>query len=199
MNEPSIDLPHFVSDDHFDNLYPKHIQALSRKHWTPVQVAARAAEFLAERPGSRILDIGSGNGKFCLTAAHHQPDSHFYGVEQRKDLIQLANKAKENIAVDNATFIHGNFTRMDLTGFDHFYFYNSFYENLVEDEFHIDENIEYSLSIYEYYTQYLLNVLDRKPVGTKLVTYHSYREIVPPGFYLVKSLYGSLLRCWIKE
>ena len=199
MSEPSVAIHPFISDDHFDNLYPRHIQRLSRKHWTPVQVAIKAAEFLAGQPGSRILDIGSGNGKFCLAAGYHQPYSHFYGVEQRRSLIQLADKAKRDIAMENVTFIHGNFTQLDLSSFDHFYFYNSFYENLVDDEFHIDESVDYSLNLYEYYTDCLLNALDKKPAGTKLVTFHSYREVVPPGYYLVKSLHGSLLRCWTKE
>ena len=199
MSESSVAIHPFISDDHFDNLYPKHIQRLSGKHWTPIEVAIEAAEFLAEQPGSRILDIGSGNGKFCLAAGYHKPCSNFYGVEQRKNLIQLADKARIDLAVKNVTFLHGNFTQLDLNSFDHFYFYNSFYENLVDEEFHIDENINYSLNLYEYYTDYLLNALNEKPAGTKLVTYHSYREIVPPGFYLVKSLHSSFLRCWIKE
>lgn len=199
MSETLLDTHPFLSDQHFDNLYPKSIQQLSRKHWTPIQVAFLAAEFLGEQPGSRILDIGSGIGKFCLTAGHYQPDSHFYGVEQRKELIQLAEKAKRTITVENVTFLHGNFTQLDLNQFDHFYFYNSFYENLVEDEFHIDESIEYSLSLYEYYTHYLFKTLEGKPAGTKLVTFHSFREVVPPGYRLATSLHDNLLRCWIKE
>lgn len=199
MSEFSVTIHPVISDEHFDNLYPEYIQRLSRKHWTPVQVAILAAEFLAEQPGSRILDIGSGNGKFCLAAGRHRPDSHFYGIEQRENLTHLANKAKRDIAIENVTFIHGNFTKLDLNRFDHFYFYNSFYENLVDEEFHIDESIDYSLNLYQYYTDYLLNALEKKPAGTKLVTFHSYREVVPPGYCLVKNLRGSLLRCWIKE
>jgi SAM-dependent methyltransferase len=199
MSESSMAIHPFISDDHFDNLYPKHIQMLSGKHWTPVRIATLAAEFLAGQHGYRILDIGSGNGKFCLAAAQYKPYSHFYGVEQRQTLIDLADRAKKDIGIENVTFIHGNFTKLDLSSFDHFYFYNSFYENLVDEEFHIDESVDYSLSLYEYYTDYLLNALDKKPAGTKLVTFHSYREVVPPGYYLVKSLCGSLLRCWIKK
>ncbi|MFA6060696.1 MAG: class I SAM-dependent methyltransferase [Taibaiella sp.] len=199
MNETILDTDYFASDQHFDNLYPKRMQQLSGKHWTPVRIAATAAAFLAEQPGSRILDIGSGIGKFCLTAGHFHADSHFYGVEQRKKLIELADKAKRRTDIENATFIHRNFTQLDLNKFDHFYFYNSFYENLVDEEFHIDESIDYSLSLYEYYTHYLFKALEGKPRGTKLATYHSFREVVPPGYRLVENQQNTLLRCWIKE
>ncbi len=199
MSETLSDIYQFVSDQHFDNLYPKRMRQLSGKHWTPVQVATLASGFLAEQAGSRILDIGSGIGKFCLAAAQHNSNSHFFGIEQRKKLVQLAEKAKRSMAIENVTFLHGNFTQLELNQFDHFYFYNSFYENLVDEEFHIDESIEYSLSLYEYYTHYLFKALEGRPSGTKLVTYHSYREIVPSGYRLVESLHNTLLRCWIKE
>lgn len=201
MNDSSLEIgtDPFCSDLQFDNLFPRQMQLLSGKHWTPVRVAAIASDFLAEQPGSRILDIGSGIGKFCLAAAQQHPDSHFYGVEQRKKLIQLATKAQKHIAVKNATFIHGNFTQLDLSQFDHFYFYNSFYENLVDDESHIDESIDYSLSLYEYYTHYLYAALEKLPRGTRLATYHSFREVVPPGYRLIETLHNTLLRCWIRE
>lgn len=188
-----------VNDPDFDHLYPRRIRQLSAKHWTPVQVAALAAGFLAEEPGSHILDVGAGIGKFCLVAARYYPDSHFWGIEQRKDLVQLAGKAKRAMAVENATFIHGNFTQLDLDQFDHFYFYNSFYENLVDEEFHIDERIEYSLSLYEYYTHYLFKALEQRPSGTKVATFHSFREAIPPSYRLVEGLHNTMLRCWIKE
>lgn len=198
MSETSVSVDYFINDGHFDNLFPKHIQQLSGKHWTPLQVAGLAAGFLAAEPGCKILDIGSGNGKFCLAAGHYRPHCHFYGIEQRMNLVQLANKAKKSTSLENVTFIHGNLTELDLNDFDHFYFYNSFYENLVDDEYHIDENVIHSVRLYEYYTEYLLEALNKRPTGTKLVTYHNYREIIPPQYNLVTSVYDGILRCWIK-
>lgn len=198
MNEAPTAISPFINDQHFDNLYSNRMQELSGKHWTPVQVAINAAGFLAEQPGSRILDIGSGIGKFCLVAGQSQPGSHFYGVEQRRELISVSDRAKRLTGIENVTFIHANFTQIDLNKFDHFYFYNSFYENLVEDEYHIDESIDYSLSLYEYYTHYLFKALEKKPRGTKLATYHGFREVVPSGYRQVDTVYNSL-RCWIKE
>lgn len=199
MSETLLDTTYFVSDKHFDELYPKKMQQLSEKHWSPVHVAVSAADFLAEQPGSRILDIGSGNGKFCLLAGQNNPGSHFFGIEQRESLIQTAKQAQKILAIENVTFLHGNFTKLDLNQFDHFYFYNSFYENIVDEQYHIDESIEYSLDLYEYYTGYLYNALEGRPSGTRLATYHSYHEVVPPGYRLVESTRMNYLRCWIKD
>lgn len=187
------------SDEHFDSLYPRHIQDLSDRHWTPVAVAAFAADFLAEKAGTRILDIGSGVGKFCLAGAYRRTKSQFFGVEQRKELVHLSEKAREKIAVENAAFIHGNFTQLDLDKFDHFYFYNSFYENLVDERYYIDESIDHSVSLYEYYTQNLYRMLNERPAGTRLVTYHSFREVVPDTYHLAETMDDALVRCWIKE
>jgi tRNA G46 methylase TrmB len=79
----------FASDILFNSLYPDSIQSLAQKHWTPLDVAKKAADFLAVSHEVKILDIGSGSGKFCLTAAYHHPDINFYGVEQRKNLVTL--------------------------------------------------------------------------------------------------------------
>src|SRR4051812_29793263 len=86
----------FVNDAAFDTLYPQHFQMLSAKHWTPLAIAHIAAGFLAEQ-GARVLDIGSGIGKFCLTAGFYFPDTCFYGVEQRHELICLSEDAKHQM------------------------------------------------------------------------------------------------------
>ena len=40
---------------------------------------------------------------------------------------------------------HGNFTQLDFKNFDHFYFYNAFYENLAGTD-KIDDSIDYSVN-----------------------------------------------------
>ena len=52
----------FSADEAFNHLYPENIRALSRKHWTPLLVAEKAADFLAAEKGVKVLDIGSGVG-----------------------------------------------------------------------------------------------------------------------------------------
>ncbi|MES2109763.1 MAG: hypothetical protein V4577_13480 [Bacteroidota bacterium] len=83
----------FSSDAAFDRMYPEHFRLLSLKHWTPLAIARKAAAFLAE-PGARVLDIGSGIGKFCLAAGYEFPETDFYGVEQRHQLVYHAEGVK---------------------------------------------------------------------------------------------------------
>src|SRR4051812_11881562 len=53
-----------MSDAAFDQVLPAWAQLVSKVHWTPLAVARRAAELLVRDPESRILDVGSGVGKF---------------------------------------------------------------------------------------------------------------------------------------
>ena len=187
----------FSSDQHFNQLYPLSIQSLSRKHWTPLSVSRKAAGFLAAEKNVRVLDIGSGVGKFCLCAAHHRPKAFYFGVEQRKSLIQYAETARETLGQENVSFIHGNFTQLDFTNYDHFYFYNSFYENLIGTD-KIDESIDYSGELYNYYHRYLYIKLDQKPPGTRLATFHDIDAEMPPEYHIVGSEMDDLLKFWIK-
>ncbi len=65
----NIDVP----DEAFNEIYSSRIKKLAERHWTPVEVAKQASEFLAETCDTKILDIGSGVGKFCMIGACHTP------------------------------------------------------------------------------------------------------------------------------
>jgi SAM-dependent methyltransferase len=187
----------FGSDYQFNHLYPSSIRPQAIRHWTPLAIAQLAARFLTTGPGVKILDIGSGTGKFCLSAAYFNPHALLYGIEQRKDAIDHANTAKNILGLKNVKFLHGNFTQLQLKDYDHFYFYNSFYENLAGTD-KIDDSISYSSSLYNYYNNYLFNRLEQMPVGTRLVTYHSLEYEVPPSYCVAESHADDLLKCWIK-
>jgi SAM-dependent methyltransferase len=187
----------YCSDAELDRLYPPAIQELTRQHFTNVIVAKRAAEFLAAEPGMSILDIGSGSGKFCLTAAHHQPSAFYYGIEQRKNLVAIAEAVQQTVGITNVKFMCGNFTQLDFSKYDHFYFYNSFYENL-NGTSKIDNSIDYSAELYYYYNRYLYKQLEQKPEGTRLATYHSLEDEIPPCYHVVQTDMNELLKFWIK-
>src|SRR5688572_23771201 len=121
---------YFSEESHFCQLYPLPIQQLDKKHWSPLIVVNRAVKFLADKPDVKILDIGSGAGKFCLAGAYYKPSVSFFGVEQREDLVNYAETVRNMLGLQNVYFNHRNFTRLNLKQYDHFYFYNSFFENL---------------------------------------------------------------------
>lgn len=188
----------FSSDNKFDSLYPLSIQLLSKRHWTPLGIARKAAKFLATHDEVRILDIGSGAGKFCLAAAYYEPRGLYHGIEQRKNLIEHADAVRAKLELKNISFINGNFTKLDFADFDHFYFFNSFYENLAGTD-KIDSKLLYSVELYNYYNRYLYNLLEQRPSGTRLVTYHSLEDEIPPNYHEVGAELDNLLKFWIKE
>lgn len=188
----------YINDSAFDQIYPEKIQQLSRLHWTPIDIAKKSAKFLAAESGTKILDIGSGVGKFCLIGAHYFPFASFYGVEQREELHYIAVSAQKTISADNVNFICDNFTQMDLTNYDHFYFYNSFFENIASNG-HIDQDIDYSTRLYRFYSYQLLKALDKKPCGTRLVTFHSLGDEVPPSYQMVDATVDLCLKMWIRR
>jgi SAM-dependent methyltransferase len=187
----------YNSDFQFNSLYPFSIQALAKHHWTPLSIAMKAAKFLAAEDNLRILDIGSGVGKFCLAAAHYTPKANYFGVEQRKSLINFANATKQHLQLDNVSFIHGNFTQLDLKKYDHFYFYNAFYENLAGTD-KIDDSIDYSGELYNYYNRYLYKQLQQMPEGTKVCTLCSLEDEIPGDFHLINADMDDPLKFWIK-
>ncbi|MEP7163414.1 MAG: class I SAM-dependent methyltransferase [Ferruginibacter sp.] len=187
----------FNSDTQFNQIYPSAIKALAGKHWTPLSVSRKAANFLAAENNVRILDIGSGVGKFCLSAAYHQPNAFYYGVEQRRNMVSHAEAAKGILHLNNVAFINGNFTQLDFRDYDHFYFYNAFYENIVGTD-KIDDSIDYSGELFNYYNRYLFSRLEQKAAGTRLATFHSLEDEVPPSYHLVGAEMDDLLKFWIK-
>lgn len=190
---------YFTDEVNFRQLYPTPIQLLDRMHWSPLRVIQQAVEFLAGKTEDvKVLDIGSGAGKFCLAGAYHRPHAFFDGVEQREDLVKQAEATSALLGLQNVHFIHRNFTQLDLKQYDHFYFYNSFFENLSGTD-KIDDSIAYSGELYNYYSYYLYKQLEDMPFGTKVVTYCSWGDEIPSGYRMAESHFDSLLKCWIKD
>lgn len=163
-----------------------------------MSVARKSAQFLANGPGKKVLDIGSGVGKFCILGGISFPHVNFYGVEQREELYHLSLEAREAANVQNVDFIHSNFTKIDLDAYDNFYFYNSFFENIDEGD-KIDHEVECSASLYVYYSRFLCRALDKKCSGTRLVTFHSLENEVPSSYQVVDVSPDLQLKMWIKR
>jgi SAM-dependent methyltransferase len=187
----------FSTDSQLHSLYPEPIQLLASRHWTPLSIAQMVVPFLAPHPGVKVLDIGSGVGKFCLAGAYYKSYASFFGVEQRKDLVAHAEKARNILGLQNVRFIHSNITQLDFKQYDHFYFFNSFYENLMVTD-KIDNSIAHSPHLYTYYHRQLYKKLEEMPEGTRVATFHCLDDKMPPDYYLVDSKVCTLLKFWMK-
>jgi SAM-dependent methyltransferase len=186
-----------VTDEKFNTIYPTGIRRLSEKHWTPVSVAKAASEFLVTSPGTRVLDIGSGAGKFCMVGAVHT-NGFFTGIEQRAELVELTQNLSNKYSLDNVEFIHANITSINFNQYQAFYFYNSFYENIDFDN-KIDDSVLLNTGYYKAYTKYTLDQLAILPGGTRLATYWAADKFIPHGFDLVESLYDGHLNLYMKQ
>lgn len=188
----------FSGDANFDRVYSLRVRQLSAIHWTPIEIAKQAAAHLAGGKGKRILDIGSGAGKFCIIAGHFFPEHIFYGVEQRKTLVDEAIIAQKATAIANVHFLHGDFKELDMDHYDHFYFYNAFGENIAHDK-PIDNLIPASREIYNEYLAAFYELLQDKPRGTRVATFHSPEDYLPPAYRRVHYSPGQHLSLWTKQ
>jgi SAM-dependent methyltransferase len=161
-----------ITDDDFDAIYPEKIRMLARKHWSSVSASKLASEFLVQGPGTRVLDIGSGAGKFCMIGATNTK-GHFTGVE------------------------HANITSINFNDYDAFYFYNSFYENIDRIN-RIDNAIKLDIQLYHLYSEYILEQFVSLPLGTRLVSLCSPLTIIPQTFRLQDSSHDGVLKFWEK-
>ncbi len=98
----------------------------------------------------------------------------------------------------NVNFMHGNLTELDFDNYDHFYFYNPFYEN-IEPDSRIDYAVKTSFELYDRYSRFVYEMLDKKAPETRLVTFHGPDKQVPPSYKLVSNSYSRFLKMWIKE
>jgi SAM-dependent methyltransferase len=189
-----------AEDAAFDAVYPLAIQALSRRFWTPVAVARRAAQ-LFERAGARtVLDVGSGVGKFGLVAAAAAPGVTFVGIEQRRHLVEMARSAQQRLRVSNAFFLVGDATTTFWRGFQGFYFFNPLAENLFGRFDRIDDAAELSQSRFYRDVVRVERALRAAPLETAVVTYHGLSGRMPACFELAHNepAGSDWLRLWVK-
>jgi SAM-dependent methyltransferase len=185
-----------IADHDFNAIYSERIRMLAQKHWTPVSVAKVATEFLVDRPGAKVLDIGSGVGKFCLIGAVNTK-GYFTGVEQRPDLVRISKELSDSFHIHNVKFIQANITSIKFSDYDAFYFFNPFFENM--DVYNrIDDTVKLDVQLYDAYSLYVVEQFASLRPGTRLVTYCASRNIVPNSFKLQDSLRGEKLNFWEK-
>ena len=193
---------HDLDDDEFDDVYPDWGRRMSRVHWTPVAIARRAAQWLASRPGTRVLDVGSGVGKFAIVGAL-VTDGVFYGIEQRRHLVDAAQAAARGVGARRAHFLHGNMTSLDWGMFDAFYLYNPFLEDvrmLGADTGAPDAAPDVAIDSFASYIEFVRSRLVAAPTGTRVATYHGFGGDLPPCYQRVAQMPARFrdLDLWVK-
>jgi hypothetical protein len=184
-------------DEDFDHLYPDWGRRLSTVHWTPVAIARRAAQWLVTRPGTRVLDVGAGVGKFALVGSL-VTDGVFYGIEQRRQFVNAAQAAAGSIGAKRAHFLHGNMMALDWKMFDAFYLYNPFLE---DHRFEPHRGMsEVEIDVVCAYIEFVQRRLLRAPVGTRVATYHGFGGDLPSCYQLQPESAGAIedLEFWIR-
>lgn len=185
-----------IEDEKFDQLFPPRIRQLSSIFWTPVAVAAEAAQLLVTAPGTRVLDIGSGAGKFCLIAAS-LTGGRFTGLEQRAELVTAARQAAATLQISNVEFLHGNLLDVSFAEHNAFYLFNPFEENMHGHK--IDAEIPLSPALFKKYTRHVAAQLGAQPLGTHVVTYMGYADDIPACYECEATRFGDDLKLWIKR
>jgi len=176
------------ADAAFDAVYPDWVRSRSKRHWTPVEVAQRAAELLVTDDNTRVLDVGSGAGKFCIIGAL-MTHGVFSGIEKRPDLVEVARAAANHFGARRTDFIHGDITSIDWRAFNAFYLFNPFLEYA--------EGLSGAID----YIRFTSARLEAAPVGTRVATYHGYGGRMPAGFRCVwcEPKGSDFVEIWVKE
>ena len=171
-----------LTDREFDCVYPREIQLVSPRFWTPLPVAFRTAQVLQSLGVRRVLDVGSGPGKFCIVAGAVAPSMEFVGVEHRSGFVATAREVAVRLAVPNAQFAVGDATIAALDDFDAFYLFNPFAESVFEDGDYLKQDVEPSFNRYIGDLRRMRVALVQARVGTIVVTYHGFGARLPADY-----------------
>jgi protein-L-isoaspartate O-methyltransferase len=170
-----------TTDCAFDELVPSALRHLSQTHWTPVDVAIRATSLLSPTPHTRVLDVGSGVGKFCAVGALSASGT-WCGVEQHDDLVIAARRLSRALGVANrTTFLHGDVLAIDWSEFDAVYLYNPFELPLFPEALTTQDHA-HSYKVQVACVQQRLAALRG---GTRVLTLHGFGGVMPATYELL--------------
>jgi hypothetical protein len=170
-----------TTDSAFDALVPAELRHLSQVHWTPVDIAIRAAALLSPGPSARVLDVGSGVGKFCAVGAL-SANGIWCGVELHEDLVNAGRRLTRALGIAHRTsFVHGDVLGIDWSEFDALYLYNPFELRLFSEAL---TSREHELA----YKVQVARVQERLALlrgGTRVLTLQGFGGVMPSTYELV--------------
>ena len=172
-----------VDDRDVDRLFPKTVQKLARTHWTSAEVARCAAAWLAPDAAARVLDVGSGAGKFCLVGAAATP-GHFTGVELHPSLARVAHDVAKKYRFERVRFLPGDALAIDWASYSGLYLFNPFAEGL--------DGAGTEQTAYLRQIEQTTAKLNQLASGTRLAVFFGFGADVPATFQLLgQERFGS--------
>ena len=189
-----------VSNSHFDRLYPPHIRRWGERHWTSITVALEAAAFLAEHNACdaprKIIDVGSGAGKFCIVGAL-STDAFFVGAEHRRELSDIARGLVREYKIERVRFVCKDALELDWSDYTGAYLFNPFQEN-VEESAKLDDSVSCRPENYKKYVAQLEAKLAKAPTGFRLVTYYGFGGVIPSDYERVDTATDKNLEFFVR-
>ena len=150
----------------------------------------------------KVIDIGSGTGKFCLIAAKLNPDIHFTGIEINERYWAESIRLKDILGITNVDFLLQDYKNVDITEFDGIYIFNPFVMSKKDPyglkfQFGRRQDKEY----FEYVKKFKADLYKANP-GTKLVMYNPFCSVPKASGFSFKKCnkqdFVSNLRLYIK-
>jgi SAM-dependent methyltransferase len=184
----------------FDGLLARPWREASEIHWTPAEVCLEAARMLRPRPMERVLDIGSGAGKFCILASLAVPGI-YTGVEQRGPLVAQARWAGRRLGAWRAEFIHGDAFDLDWRAYHCLYLYNPFAELMFEEARRIDTSIDVGAERFDARVAATVSRLHAMRPGTRVATFHGFGGFFPSSYRRAAQRWAGTgdLELWVKK
>ena len=187
-------------DSAFDIFLPEDLRELSADQWTPLEVASATALWLRECGVERVVDIGSGPGKFCVAAAL-AGTCELVGLEQNPRFVAIASSLARLFGVDRRVrFVHGTLGDSELPPTDAYYLYNPFAQQIFapNEDFVCGATPNYAR--YHQDVRLAQAIFRRAPAGTIVVTYNGFGGLMPASYevYRTSRELPCVLRMWRK-
>lgn len=188
-----------LTDEEFDELLSERSREYSSQFWTCVDAARVACEWLSDFRVGRLVDVGSGVGKFC-TLASLLLNRRVWGLERRGRLVFESRRLAQRLDAE-VVFVEGDVCSYSSRGFDAFYAYNPFGEYLFNERNRLDEDSPSTIAEYVRSATAVEAWLRSAPQGALLVTYNGLGGRIPGSFVEARSrvVRGNTLRLWVKD